>query len=117
MNGVMLAVVARKGTRRSSLLTSSADARSSERSSAARLLSVGRTIPVPGASVCAVSDAAGCCRSCVFNSAYPDWKIPTSGLSASVLQTACTSENLLLLRKTSRNVDDCRAVRRNVHSL
>ena len=69
MNGVMLAVVARKVTRCSSLLISTAEARSSARSSAARLLSVGLDGATPGASVCAVTETGACCRSCVFNSA------------------------------------------------
>ena len=35
----------------------------------------------------------------------------------SVGQTACTSENLLLRRNTSRKLTVCRRVRRNVHHL
>ena len=42
MNGATLAVVASSGSRRSSLLTSTTDARISERSTAVRLLRVGR---------------------------------------------------------------------------
>ena len=48
MNGVMLAVVARNGTRFSSLLTSALVARSSARSTASRLLKVGRGAPAAG---------------------------------------------------------------------
>ena len=56
-------------------------------------------------------------RSCEFSSVYPDWKMPTSGLSDSVRHTACTSENLLLLRNTSRNVLDWRWARPNCQNL
>ena len=63
MNGVMLAVVARKGTRFSSLLTSTDEARSKARSTAARLFKVGRA----GGAARTVR-AAGC-RSCRFSSA------------------------------------------------
>ena len=48
MNGVMLAVVARNVTRFSSLLTSTDEARSSARSTAARLFKVGRGAGAPG---------------------------------------------------------------------
>ncbi len=48
MNGVMLATVARKGRRFSSLLTSTDEARSNARSTAARLFKVGRTAAVSG---------------------------------------------------------------------
>ena len=47
-NGVMLAVVARKGTRFSSLFTSTVDARSKARSTAVRLRKVGRGAGLPG---------------------------------------------------------------------
>jgi hypothetical protein len=53
----------------------------------------------------------------VVISAYPAWKSPTSGLSFNVGQTACTSENLLLRRNTSRKLDVWRRERRNVHHL
>ena len=48
MNGVMLAVVARNGTRFSSLFTSTTDARISARSTAVRLLRVGRAAAAGG---------------------------------------------------------------------
>ena len=63
MYGVMLAVVARNVTRFSSLLTSTAAARKSARSSACRLRKVGRGAEVGGLA------APGVCRSCVFSSA------------------------------------------------
>ena len=64
MNGVMLAVVASSGSRRSSLATSTAAARSSARSTAGRLFKVGRPGAAPGLFI---SWAA--CLSCVFSSA------------------------------------------------
>src|SRR5262245_45623826 len=88
MNGVMLAVVARKVTDFSSLFNSAEEARSKARSTAARLLRVGR-----GAGVAGLLGAEVPWRICAFNSAYPAWNIPTSGLRAREAQTDCTSEN------------------------
>ena len=68
MNGVMLAVVARNGTRLSSFVISTVVARSSARSTASRLFSVGR--PAAGAGFCGLAAARR--RSCAFSSAYPD---------------------------------------------
>jgi len=68
MNGVMLAVVARNGTHFSSLATSTIVARSSARSSASRLLNVGRGAPAAGLGSPSPMRAEGC-RSCVFSSA------------------------------------------------
>jgi hypothetical protein len=67
MNGVMLAVVARNGTRCSSLFSSTALARRRALSTASRLFSVGRAAGVPGLAGSLLS-----VRSCVFSSAYPD---------------------------------------------
>ena len=53
MNGATLAIVARNGTRFSSLFTSTAAARSSARSTAARLLRIGRGAASPGLAACA----------------------------------------------------------------
>src|SRR6185436_4786059 len=92
MNGEMLAVVARNGTQCSSLLTSTADARSSARSTADKLLRVGR--PPGDCGLGPFEASAAGCRNWAVNSAYPDWNRPTSGLSTSDRQTACTSENL-----------------------
>src|SRR5215470_13799236 len=114
-NGAMLAVVARNDTRRSSLLISTTDARIRARSTAVRLFSVGRPAGGRGLGPLLASGAAW--RSCAVNSAYPDWKRPTSGLSLSERHTACTSENLLLRRKTSRNCAVCLLAARYVHSL
>ncbi len=88
MNGVMLAVVARMDIRRSSLETSTVAARSSARSTELRLFKVGRAGAPAG-----LAAFVAAWRSCVFSSAYPAWKIPTSGLLSNVRQTACTSEN------------------------
>ena len=55
MNGVMLAVVARNGTWRSSFASSTVVARSSARSTASRLLKVGR----PAAAAGFVASAGG----------------------------------------------------------
>ena len=66
MNGVMLAVVARNGTRRSSFVTSTVVARSRALSTASRLLSVGRADPAGGLGA---SGGRCGCRSCEFSSA------------------------------------------------
>ena len=91
MNGVMLAVVARNVTRFSSLLTSADEARSNARSTAARLFKVGR-----GAGAARTDRSALAGGAAAFSSAYPAWNMPTSGLCASELHTACTSENFAL---------------------
>jgi len=114
MNGVMLAVVARNGIRRSNLLTSMDEARSSERSRESKLLRVGRSGgPFGWSGPFKVSGF----RSCAFSSTYPDWKTPVSGLCTSDAQTDCTSENLLLFRKTSRKVVVCESALRNCQIL
>lgn len=106
MNGVMLAVVARKVICRSSLATSAEDARNSARSMALRLRIVGRA----GAPASAPEAGAGD-RSWAFSSANPAWNMPTSGLADREGQTACASENFALVRKACRNWADCRRAR------
>ena len=64
MYGVMDAVVARNGTRCSSFATSVVDARSNARSTASRLLKVGRAAGAPGL-------ASPAPRSCALSSVYP----------------------------------------------
>ena len=86
MYGEMLAVVARNLTCFSSRCISTPDARSKARSSASKLLRVGREGPLAASP--AGLPAAGSPTSWAVNSAYPAWKMPTSGLSASVRQTA-----------------------------
>jgi len=61
-----LAMVASSGIRRSSLFTSTLDARSSDRSTALKLLRVGRTATARGL---ARSSPPGFCRSCAVSSA------------------------------------------------
>ena len=67
---VMLAVDARNGIRLSSLLTSTTDARISARSTAVRLLRVGRATPGFGLALTG-SPFGVVCRSCEVSSAYP----------------------------------------------
>src|SRR3954469_5776977 len=102
MNGATLATVARNGTRFSSLLISTVAARNNARSTAARLLRVGR-----GAGPDGLAGCAPVILNCAFSSAYPAWNTPTRGLAGSVEHTAWTSENLLLLRNASRNLAVC----------
>src|SRR5688572_21905283 len=116
-NGAMLAVVARNVIRDSSLFISTPEARINARSTAVRLLRVGRAAAPRGLATAAGSPFGVLCFSWVVNSAYPDRNKPTSGLSPKERHTAWTSENLLLRRNTSRNLLDWRAARPNVHHL
>ena len=75
------------------------------------LFKVGRTAGVAGLA------APWDCRNWAVSSAYPAWNIPTRGLSAREGQTAWTSENLALLRNTSRKVADCFSMPRNAQNL
>ena len=108
MNGVMLAVVARNGTRRSSLLTSTRR-RAQQRAVDARRGSSALDAPRRRARTVRAAGAG----------LLPQLRVQlrVAGLEdpderarrRAIWQTACTSENLLLLRKTSRNVAVCRS--------
>ena len=115
MNGVMLAVVARNGTR--SLELGDLDRRGAQQ----------RPVDAPPGSSALDAPARGVPDCRVAGAGLPQLRVQlgVAGLedpderavARAIWQTACTSENLLLRRKTSRNVADCRSARRNVHSL
>ena len=98
MNGVMLAVVARNGTRLSSFVISTVVARSSARSTASRLFRVGRPAAAAGFGGLGLRGRAAA-RSARHSRPGTGRR---AGSPTSAGQTACTSENLLLLRNTSR---------------
>ena len=116
MNGAMLAVVARNGMRFSSLLTST-HRRAHQRAVHRRQALQGRTTGGPSADWVRWPRRAapGAVAPSVRHSRTG--RVRPAGSRSSDRQTAWTSENLLLRRKTSRNCADCRAARRNVHSL